>query len=195
MSKQKLLLHICCAPDEAYVVHTLHQEYELTCFFCNPNIFPHDEYHLRLNEAKKTANIYSVPFFADEFRPETWEAAIKDFENTLEGGERCCRCFMLRLRQTAAFCAKAGLPAFTTVMSVSPHKNITMLGECGAKAAEEFGVRYMPFDFKKRDGFRKSVLLSNELGLYRQNYCGCRLSLAEAEARKQKKMANQGPVV
>lgn len=181
--KPKLLLHICCAPDEAYAVEVLKDLYELHCFFCNPNIFPDNEYELRLSEARKAAAIYDVPFTYDNYEPNLWTQAACEFENSPEGGERCAACFLLRLSRTAAICADMNWPAFATVMSVSPHKNITMLDKAGTAAAQAHGVSYVPFNFKKKDGFRKSIELSHKLGLYRQNYCGCELSYKEAKAR------------
>jgi predicted adenine nucleotide alpha hydrolase (AANH) superfamily ATPase len=181
--KPKLLLHICCAPDEAYAVNLLKGEYELHCFFCNPNIFPGDEYRLRLCEAKKAAEIYGVPFTWDDYQPGLWEDAVYGLTDTPEGGERCEKCFLLRLTRTAEVCASMGWPTFGTVMSVSPHKKTVMLDAAGTAAAGVYGVGYAPFDFKKKDGFRKSIALSRELGLYRQNYCGCCLSRGEAELK------------
>lgn len=181
--KSDLVLHICCAPDEAYAVSLIKEEYNLFCFFSNSNLTPLEEYVLREKEALKAAEIYGVPFAADGFYPDSWETVIHDTETTPEGGERCRRCFLLRLRRTAEFTRRKGWPAFGTVMSVSPHKNVDLLNECGEIAAKENGVRHLPFDFKKKDGFRKSVILSNKLGLYRQNYCGCRLSIAERDKR------------
>lgn len=190
--KPKLLLHICCAPDEAWVVHTLNREYELYCFFCNPNIQPAAEHEKRLSEARKVADHYGVPFDAAEYTPQSWENAIQGFEHTPEAGQRCTHCFLLRLRETARFCRAIDWPRFTTVMSISPHKKISMLNETGTRAAEEYEVSYEPFDFKKKNGFVNSIKLSNELGLYRQDYCGCRLSKAERDQRKHRK--KQTPV-
>lgn len=178
-----LVLHICCAPDEAWVIHTLGVDYELHCFFCNPNIAPPDEYELRLAEAQRVAGHYRVSFTADTYDPATWDEAVTPYCDSPEGGERCRRCFDLRLKRTAEFCARSGFPTFTTVMSVSPHKRIGMLNESGIAAAAAYGVEYCCFDFKKKDGFRQSITLSNELGLYRQDYCGCRLSRAERDKR------------
>lgn len=192
MTKPKLLLHICCAPDEAWVVHSLSAGYSLYCFFCNPNIAPESEYDLRLREAKKVAKHYDVPFAADRYAPDSWEKSVLPFSHTPEGGERCFHCFSLRLERTAGFCAEITFPAFTTVMSISPHKRIDMLNETGIAAAKKYNVTYECFDFKKKDGFRNSIALSNELGLYRQDYCGCRLSRAERDqrvtARRKRKM-------
>jgi predicted adenine nucleotide alpha hydrolase (AANH) superfamily ATPase len=179
-----LLLHICCAPDEAWVVKNLKETFDLHCFFCNPNITPIEEYNLRCKEASTVAEIYKVKFSTDQYTPSAWEETIQEVAHTSEGGERCKRCFFLRLKRTAEFGSAMGYRDFTTVMSVSPHKNITIINEIGMLVAKEYNITYHCFDFKKNDGFRKSVLLSKELGLYRQDYCGCRLSKSEAEERK-----------
>jgi predicted adenine nucleotide alpha hydrolase (AANH) superfamily ATPase len=192
--KPKLVLHVCCGPDEAWVVHALRDRYELSCFFCNPNIAPIAEYELRLGVAIRAAHYFGVPFVADEYLPASWEAAIDGVDATPEGGERCRRCFLLRLRRTAQFCAANGFPEFTTVMSVSPHKRVSLINECGNQAAKEAGVQFAAFDFKKNDGFRKSIILSKELGLYRQDYCGCRLSKGERDQRVAMRQAAQ-PVI
>jgi epoxyqueuosine reductase len=182
--KQKLVLHICCAPDEAFVVSALSGEYDLRCFFCNPNIQPKDEYEKRLWEAKRVAARFQVPFDSSPYDPQSWENAVKDLDSTPEGGARCEQCFILRLRETARYCESIAWPYFTTVMSISPHKNIEMLNKAGTAAVKGFKVIYEPFNFKKNNGFQRSILLSKELGLYRQDYCGCRLSKAEREKRK-----------
>jgi len=184
--KPKLVLHVCCAPDEAYVVQTLRESRDLICFFCNPNIAPAEEYDRRLREARLVAERYGVPFSADGYAPDSWENAMNGAGDTPEGGERCRRCFTLRLRRTAAFCQTRGWSSFTTVMSISPHKSVTLLNECGMAAAREYGVAWEPSDFKKKDGFRNSTLLSKKLGLYRQDYCGCRISRTERDLRKKK---------
>jgi hypothetical protein len=182
--KEKLVLHICCAPDEAFVVNMLGETYALQCFFSNPNIQPKEEYLKRLEEAAGVAEKFNVPFDAPAYEPRLWEQAVSGLEDSGEGGERCRRCFLLRFLQTAEFCADKGYGRFSSVMSISPHKRITMLNETGAEAAARFGIEYIPFNFKKNDGFQKSVLLSRRLGLYRQDYCGCRLSKAESIERK-----------
>jgi epoxyqueuosine reductase len=186
--KSDLVLHICCAPDEAYAVSLIRDDYNLFCYFSNANIAPSEEYVHREKEALKASAIYDVPFVADDYSPDSWANAIQGMETTPEGGERCRRCFLLRLRRTAEFTRHKGWPAFGTVMSVSPHKNVDLLNECGETAAREHNLRYVPFDFKKKDGFRKSVILSKELGLYRQNYCGCRLSRDERDKRLEERL-------
>jgi len=182
--KPKLFLHICCAPDEAYAVDLIKDSYEVHCFFCNPNIFPPEEYYLRLDEAEKAASVYGVPFTCDDYLPALWSDAVRGFIDTPEGGDRCGKCFLLRLSRTAQTCAEMGWPAFGTVMSVSPHKKVSMLDEAGEAAAKAHGVSYISFNFKKQDGFRKSIELSRKLGLYRQNYCGCEPSLNERKQRE-----------
>lgn len=178
-----LLLHICCAPDEAWAIKSLDQTFDLHCYFCNPNIHPSAEYALRLSEAKRAAAMFGVPFDADEYQPDLWKTAIKGLEDSAEGGPRCEACFLLRLRRTAAFCVRHGFLSFATVMSVSPHKQIGMLNRTGQKAAQEYNLAFVEFNFKKNNGFLQSVALSHELGLYRQDYCGCHLSLAQRDQR------------
>lgn len=191
--KPDLLLHICCAPDEAWVVHTLRDQFTLHCFFCNPNISPKSEYILRCEEAARVADHFMVPFTADDYNPSTWENAVLPYRETPEGGERCRHCFSLRLMRSAAQCKALGIESFTTVMSISPHKKITVLNEEGAKAAKAFGVSYLPYDFKKNNGFRNSITLSKELGLYRQDYCGCELSRKERDERvRQRRQEQEG---
>jgi epoxyqueuosine reductase len=185
--KPKLLLHVCCAPDEAWVVNLLNEAYDLKCFFCNPNIAPEEEYKKRLKEAEKVALYYNVPFDSPFYEPQSWENTIELLRETPEGGDRCEQCFLLRFRATAKYCASMAWERFTTVMSISPHKNIELLNKTGRQAAEEFNVVYEPFNFKKNNGFLKSIQLSKDLGLYRQDYCGCRLSKAERDERKKKK--------
>jgi predicted adenine nucleotide alpha hydrolase (AANH) superfamily ATPase len=183
MSK-RLLLHICCAPDEAWVLSQLRDKYELHSFFYNPNIYPPDEYEGRLKEAEWVAKKYGIAFTAGDYNPGDWENVVKGYEGTPEQGARCFQCFLLRLRKSAEFCKSIGFESFTTVMSISPHKRIEMLNRAGEKAAEEYGVVYEKFNFKKDNGFINSVKLSKDLGLTRQDYCGCRLSLKEREKRK-----------
>lgn len=185
--KPKLLLHICCAPDEAWVLHMLKEDYDIHCFFCNPNISPLSEYEARRTEAAKVAKMYKTPFTSDNYRPEVWEQSVASFADTPEGGKRCSICFRIRLSISARECVSLGISEFSTVMSVSPHKRIAQLNKEGLAVATTFGVTYRCFDFKKKDGFKKSVALSHRLGLYRQDYCGCRLSREERDIRLMRK--------
>lgn len=189
--KTPLLLHICCAPDEAWVVHTLKDQYDLHCFFCNPNISPQSEYDLRLHEASNVAMHYNVPFTSDSYNPASWEQTVLPHQGTPEGGERCRHCFFLRLERSSLECKRLGIPRFATVMSISPHKRVTMLDEEGLRAALLHDVAYVAFDFKKNNGFQKSIELSRTLGLYRQDYCGCILSRNERDERIRLRVARQ----
>jgi predicted adenine nucleotide alpha hydrolase (AANH) superfamily ATPase len=182
--KNKLVLHICCAPDEAWGIESLYKEYDLYCFFYNPNIHPEDEYRLRLKESERIAAHFNIPFAHAPYEPHLWADAVNGLAHSKEGEERCRECFLLRLRRTAQFCKEISVPYFATVMSVSPHKKIGMINETGNIAAKEHGVEFLELDLKKNDGFKKSIELSNELFIYRQNYCGCILSRNERDIRK-----------
>ncbi|MBD3391946.1 MAG: hypothetical protein GF418_07755 [Chitinivibrionales bacterium] len=184
--KEKIVVHVCCAPDQAYVVKLLRDTHEIRCYFSNPNIEPEEEYEKRLADAQRVADHFGVPIVAPTYKPHLWENAIREFQHTPEGGERCRECFLLRFRQTAAFCRELGWPSFTSTLSISPHKSMAVIEQAGRTAAGEFGVTFEPFNFKKKDGFKKSVALSRGLGLYRQDYCGCRLSKRESEARSRR---------
>jgi len=166
------------------VLSLLKEQYEIHSFFCNPNIYPPAEYEIRLKEAEWVAKKYDIPFTADDYVPRDWKNAIKGYEDTPEGGARCFQCFLLRLRRSAEFCSSIGFESFTTVMSISPHKKIDMLNRAGETGSKEYGVVYEKFNFKKNNGFINSVKLSKELGLTRQDYCGCNLSLKERNERK-----------
>lgn len=181
--KQSLLLHICCAPDQAWALELIKDQFKITCFFSNSNIFPLAEYEKRLEEVRKVSTIYNIPCLFDDYVPLEWETAISNFEDTKEGGLRCKECFTLRMKRTAQKCKELDIELFATVMSVSPHKNVLIIDSVSSSAAENFGVNYRAFNFKKNDGFKKSVHLSQKLNIYRQNYCGCRLSLKERDLR------------
>ncbi len=185
--KEKLVVHVCCAPDQAWVLEILHKEYELLCFFSNANIEPQKEYDKRLEDFYRVASHYNCPTYEDAYSPKEWRDVIAEFANTPEGGTRCEHCFLYRLRRTAQFCKKQGFNQFTTTMSISPHKRIELLHRAGNLAAQEHGITYKGYNFKKKGGFQNSIVLSKELGLYRQDYCGCYLSLAERDERFKKK--------
>lgn len=188
---ETLVLHICCAPDQAWVIKTLKNEFNLHCYFCNPNIHPEHEYYKRLKESEKVAKMYDTPFSAVPYNPEAWRKGTHGHEHTPEGGKRCEECFLLRLRRTAQFCKEMGYSQFTSTMSISPHKRIDMLNKMGTQAAEEFEVTYREFNFKKQNGFLNSIKHSKELNLYRQDYCGCYLSKIERDERVQRKRSDK----
>jgi predicted adenine nucleotide alpha hydrolase (AANH) superfamily ATPase len=181
--KPKLLVHACCAPDALYVIGLLREEYEPTLFFSNSNIHPAEEYSKRLEDARRVAGLLGVPFIEDAYEPEKWLRAVARFRDEPEKGRRCDICYALRIHRTAETAARLGFEACATVMTVSPWKKADVINRIGRMSAARFGVAFLESDFKKKDGFKKSVELSRGHGLYRQSYCGCVYS-REAASRK-----------
>lgn len=183
----KLLLHSCCAPCSSYVLEYLSEFFEITVFYYNPNIFPDSEYTKRLLEQQTLiANMhfkYPVSFLAGNYDKERFYAMSEGLEHLREGAERCFRCYGLRLRESAEMALRGGFEYFTTTLSISPLKDAGRLNQIGMEAAKQYGVKYLPSDFKKRNGYKRSIELSNEYGLYRQDYCGCRFSMEKREQR------------
>lgn len=172
-----LLLHSCCAPCSSYVLEYLSRHFSVTLFYYNPNIYPPEEYEKRVEEQERLIreqpHLHPVTFLQGEYEPSRFFEAARGHEKDREGGERCFRCYELRLRETAKAAAAGGYDYFTTTLSISPLKNAEKLNEIGERAAAEFGSAYLPSDFKKKGGYQRSVELSREYGLYRQNFCGC----------------------
>lgn len=187
MPKPRLLVHICCAPDALYVFGLLQDSYDLAGFFSNSNIQPREEYGLRLEEARRAAALAGVPLLEDAYDPEGWTRLTLKFKDEPEKGRRCDVCYAARLLRTAERAARDGFDAFATVMSLSPWKKAAVLNRIGRQFAARFGVAFLEADFKKRDGFKKSVELSRARGLYRQDYCGCLYSREAARARTREK--------
>jgi predicted adenine nucleotide alpha hydrolase (AANH) superfamily ATPase len=177
MAKPRILVHVCCAPDALYVLRLLQDEYEVTGFFTNSNIHPAREYSLRLDEVRKVAGLLDIALVEDEYDPGRWLAVTEKFKDEPEKGRRCDVCYALRLQRTAEAAARRNFEAFGTVMSLSPWKKAAVINRIGHQFAKRYGVRFLEADFKKKDGFKKSVDLSRGHGLYRQNYCGCLYSL------------------
>ena len=174
----KLMLHACCAICSGYPISMLKDMgYSLVTYFYNPNIYPEDEYNKRLEAEKILCDKYGIELIEGEYVPEDFYACARGLENEPEKGKRCDKCFELRLRRTAQIAKENGINSFTTSMVISPHKNFQKLSEIGEKIAQEFGLNYFAIDFKKKDGFLKTNKISKELGLYRQNYCGCKFSM------------------
>lgn len=184
----RLLLHSCCAPCSSYVLEYLSQYFEITVLYYNPNISPAKEYEMRVAEQerfiKELPTKHPVSFLAGEYCPEEFYAAVKGLENCPEGGERCGVCFELRLRKAAETAVGGGFDFFTTTLSISPLKDAERLNKIGGLLAEEYGVSYLYSDFKKKNGYKRSTELSEQYGLYRQNYCGCVFSGKEQEKRR-----------
>jgi predicted adenine nucleotide alpha hydrolase (AANH) superfamily ATPase len=177
MSKQpKILLHICCVGCGVYASQLLMQDYEVILFFYNPNIWPEEEYKIRLAEAEKIAEKYNLKLIIGDYDHNKWLEAVRGHETDKERGERCLICYKFRLEAAAVMAKKLDCEYLTTTLTTSPHKNALAINGIGEQAAEQFGLKFLNKDFKKQDGFKKSAALSKELNLYRQNYCGCEFS-------------------
>lgn len=171
--KSTLLLHVCCAPCSPYVVNLLQKNFRVTAYFYDPNIHPEEEYLNRLEEMKRYKYTIGLPLIEEEYNAGSWFDATKGHESDKEKGERCNLCFKLRMEKTAQFAKANGFDFFSTVLSVSPHKDANMINNIGQILSKKYSVDFLEADFKKRDGFKKSVIMSKEYGFKRQNYCGC----------------------
>ena len=183
--KPRLLLHSCCAPCSSYVLEYLSAYFQITVPYYNPNIYPEEEYWKRKDEQKRLTKELtaenSVKFMEASYCPDEFYGAVKGLEQIPEGGERCRASFSLRLKYTARQGAKEKFDYFTTTLTISPLKNAQVINAIGKAAGEEYGIAWLPSDFKKKDGYKRSIELSKEYGLYRQDYCGCVFSKKERE--------------
>lgn len=183
-----LLLHSCCAPCSSYVLEYLASHFHITVYYYNPNIYPPEEYEERTLEVERLIHElpvrYPVKLIKGEYRPEAFYEAVKGRESDPEGGERCRICFTERLKEAARVAAGGGYDYFTTTLSISPMKDAVLLNEIGEKAGLEYGVTYLNSDFKKKNGYKRSVELSGQYGLYRQDYCGCIFSMRERKENR-----------
>lgn len=174
---KRLLLHSCCAPCSSYCLQETAKAFSVTVFYYNPNLDCAEEYEKRKAEQIRFLRETSLADFLDcAYAPEDFAAIAEGYETEREGGARCARCFRLRLEHTAQAAQAGGYDYFGTTLTVSPLKNAEKINEIGYALQEEYGVKYLPSDFKKRGGYYRSVELSKEYGLYRQNYCGCSYS-------------------
>ena len=174
---KRLLLHICCGPCASSVVMRLKYFYGVDVYGCfsNPNILPREEYTLRRDGARRVAEILDIPLLEEPYEPELWSEWIRGYEGEPEGGERCRRCYSLRLKRTVLRAQSEGYDSFSTTLSVSPHVSPLSISQAGREAVgSENPLFFWDESFRKRDGYRLSILLSKEWKLYRQNYCGCR---------------------
>lgn len=176
-----LLLHSCCAPCSSYVLEYLSDYFKITVLYYNPNIYPAEEYLRRMEEQKRL--IAEMPlknpvrFEEGKYDSDRFFAEVKGLEKEPEGGSRCHKCYELRIREAARAAKAGGYDYFTTTLSVSPHKNAAKLNELGQQISGEYGIPYLSADFKKKNGYLRSIRLSEEYGLYRQKYCGCLFSV------------------
>lgn len=184
----RLLLHSCCAPCSSYVLEYLTEYFDITVYYYNSNISPMGEYEKRIAEQKRLISEMkfknSVSFIEGTYNHDEFISLTRGLENLPEGGERCSLCYEMRLEAAAQKAAEINADYFTTTLSVSPYKNTAKLNTIGLKLAMEYGVPYLVSDFKKNNGYKRSIELSTEYGLYRQNFCGCIFSKKEAEERR-----------
>ena len=180
-----LLLHACCAPCSSYCLEYLSRYFNITVFYFNPNISLKEEYKYRLNEEKRLISLMDfvnpVRIIEGEYKPKNFYDAVKGLEDEPEGGKRCVECFKLRLEASAQKAKELGADYFTTTLTISPLKNAGLLNNIGAQYAEKYGVNWLYSDFKKKEGYKRSIALSREYSLYRQNYCGCIFSKNAAQ--------------
>ena len=172
------LLHVCCAPCSSYCLEYLSEYFDITVYYYNPNITKPEEYAYRLSEEKRYIALrtdfrHPVGMTESEYDPKVFFEAVKGLEKEPEGGARCEKCFRLRLEASAKKAKELGVDCFTTTLTISPLKNAALLNEIGEEMGERYGVMWLPSDFKKKEGYKRSIVLSREYDLYRQNYCGC----------------------
>ncbi len=186
--RQSLLLHSCCGPCSTSVIDRLKKYFEITVYYYNPNIFPEEEYLRREEEQRLYLESLGIKYILGEYENDKYESAVSGLEMEPEGGLRCNLCFRLRLNKTAMIADELNIDYFTTTLTVSTHKNSKVINEIGLEVAKDHRVEYLISDFKKNDGYKKSVEMSQELGMYRQDYCGCIYSMKEREKKIEKKV-------
>ena len=183
-----LLLQSCCAPCSSYVLEYLGESFKIYDYFYNPNITDAEEYYLRKEEMRRFIETFppakNVTFLEVPYDPEKYLDMVRGYEKCKEGGERCRICFALRLEECARKAKELGCDYFTTTLTISPLKNAELINQIGNMLGQKYGVSYLPSDFKKKNGYKRSVELSSEYELYRQNYCGCEFSKGEAYGKE-----------
>lgn len=175
---KKILLHTCCAVCSGYPITSLKEAgWDIIAYFFNPNIYPHSEYLKRLDAQKKLCDTLGCELIIEEYATDLYNEIMVGYENHPEGSERCKRCFELRLLKTIQKARELGINNYTTSLPVSPHKNFKVIKNVGNFFSGYFNIDFLSLDFKKQDGFLKSNLIAKSMNLYRQNYCGCELSM------------------
>ena len=180
-NKPTLLLHACCGPCSSYVIEYLSKYFNITIYYYNPNIYTKEEYERRLEELKKFVNSFnnSVKVIEELYDPEDYNKAVKNLEHLGEKSIRCYKCYEFRMSKAACFAKENNYDYFTTTLSISPHKNSNWINEIGSILEKEYEIKYLYSDFKKKNGYKRSLELSKEYKLYRQDYCGCVYSKKE----------------
>ncbi len=180
-NKPKILLHSCCAPCSTTAIFTLASDYDITIFYYNPNIEPEKEYLKRKGEEVKFVHRlkeqgYNIEILDTDYDNPAFEKIAAPLKDEREGGKRCEKCFLLRLEKTAITAKENGFDLFATTLTVSPHKNAELINSIGNMLEEKIGIKYLETNFKKKDGYKKSIQYSKDYELYRQDYCGCQYS-------------------
>jgi len=178
--KPKLLLHICCGPCSTEVIRRLKDEYEVVGYYYNPNIHPEEEYHKRLMEVERLSALWRVLVDVGQYEHERFLEVARGMEGEPEGGRRCAACYRLRLEETARKAKENGCTVVASTLTIGPHKKASVINAVGRDACAQHGVCFLEADWKKKDGFKHSLELSKELGMYRQDYCGCEFSARKA---------------
>lgn len=178
---KKMLLHSCCGPCSTVVIERLKDVYDLTIFYFNPNVEPFEEYEKRKAEQQKVCEYFGVKFVDFDYDNIGWHKFVSGLEKEKEGGARCEKCFLFRLKVTGEYAKKNGFDIFATTLSVSPHKNTMTINNVGEQVSKEVELEFLPESFKKKDGYLRSINLSKELKLYRQSYCGCLFAKSQME--------------
>ena len=190
-TRPKLLLHACCAPCSSYCIEYLSKYFDITIYYYNPNIDTKEEFDKRVNELNKFVSSFKVDnpvkIVVETYDNSEFETAIKGREDDLEGSNRCFICYELRMDKAALYAKENNFDYFTTTLSISPYKNANKLNEIGEKLEKKYGIKYLYADFKKKNGYRRSIELSKEYGLYRQDYCGCKYSKIARDKREELK--------
>ena len=187
----RLFLHACCAPCSSYVLEYLSRFFSVTVFFYNPNISPKEEYEKRVSEIQRLISemefVHPVAFVEGEYKPEDFYEMARGLEDVPEGGERCFRCYRLRMEEAARLAEQGGYDYFTTTLSISPLKNAGKINEIGQELSQIYKVEHLPSDFKKKNGYKRSIELSAKYDLYRQDYCGCVFSKRESMEKQRQR--------
>lgn len=183
--KPKLLLHACCGPCSSYVIEYLSKYFDITIYYYNPNTYPESEYVRRLDELNKFVTNFNstVNVIEEEYIPKEFYNAIRGLEHLGEKSERCYKCYELRMNKSAKYAKENSYDYFTTTLSISPYKNAKWINEIGKKLEQEIGIKYLYSDFKKKNGYKRSIELSKEYKMYRQEYCGCVYSKEERKIK------------
>ncbi len=179
--RQRILVHVCCGPCSMYPLKVLNEYFDITIYYSNPNIYPQDEYQLRLNELIRYLNVLGNPYqlIIPDYKPKEFLKKVWKYKEAKEGGLRCLKCYAIRMEEAARYAAANNFKYFTTIMSISSHKNAYYINELGQLMAKQHHINFIHSDFKKHEGSKKNSELNKKYDIYRQDYCGCIFSLID----------------